>query len=101
MMKTEVTKGLLKKVMGVKTEHPDTVAAVSWYDAVRFANALSKKEGLEECYSITFKKIEDEQMDSGISDVSNDSYETSTVLCSRKTKCKGWRQTQSTDPEYW
>ena len=58
MMETEVTQGLYKSLMG---ENPSSfsscgndcpVESVSWYDAVRFANKLSVKEGLEKCYEI-------------------------------------------------
>ena len=30
-------------------------SGVSWYDAVKYCNALSRKEGLDECYTITEK----------------------------------------------
>jgi formylglycine-generating enzyme required for sulfatase activity len=55
---TEVTQGLYEDVMGTNpsrftdcgTDCP--VDSVSWYDAVAFANALSKREGLQQCYAI-------------------------------------------------
>ncbi len=56
--RTEVTQGQYKAVMG---DTPHTfegcgadcpVETVSWFDAVRFANALSEKEGLEACYVV-------------------------------------------------
>ena len=56
--RTEVTQGLYVSVMGASPHQfegcGDTcpVETVSWYDAVRFANALSKKEGLEACYTV-------------------------------------------------
>ena len=62
-MKSEVTQGLYKKMMGINPSHFSEcgsdcpVEQVSWYDAVTFANAMSKKEGLEQCYSIFFRKV--------------------------------------------
>jgi len=55
MSRTEVTQALYEEVMG---ENPSyfrgqalPVESVSWYDAVAFCNALSKKEGLDTCYT--------------------------------------------------
>ena len=57
LMESEVTQGLYESVMG---SNPSKfkgsslpVEKVSWFDAVEFANKLSVKEGLEECYSIS------------------------------------------------
>ncbi|MEC7984557.1 MAG: SUMF1/EgtB/PvdO family nonheme iron enzyme [Myxococcota bacterium] len=59
MMKSEVTQGLYESLMG---ENPSQfkgcgidcpVENVSWLDAVKMANKLSQKEGLETCYSIS------------------------------------------------
>ena len=54
--KTEVTKELYESVMGkdsLKTyvDWNDPASNVSWYNAVEFCNALSKKDGLTPCYS--------------------------------------------------
>ncbi|MEC7988172.1 MAG: SUMF1/EgtB/PvdO family nonheme iron enzyme [Myxococcota bacterium] len=58
MMRTEVTQSLYRRIMG---ENPSgfsdcgsqcPVEKVSWYNAIEFANALSKKEGLSECYRV-------------------------------------------------
>ena len=58
MMTTEVTQGLYKDVMG---ENPSSfsscgancpVESVSWYEAVKMANKLSERDGLESCYQI-------------------------------------------------
>jgi formylglycine-generating enzyme required for sulfatase activity len=56
MGETEVTQGLWKAVMG---DNPSRFAgddrpvdSVSWFDAVRFCNTLSEKEGLEPAYEI-------------------------------------------------
>ena len=57
LMKTEVTQELYEAVMG---DNPSTfsygddfpVEEVSWFDAVRFANELSRLEGRDECYSV-------------------------------------------------
>lgn len=57
MMKSEVTQQLYKKVVGTNPSRfrslTRPVEKVSWYDAVRFANALSELEGREQCYQFT------------------------------------------------
>ena len=61
MMESEVTQGLYKKVDGKSqsrfsgSDRP--VEAVSWFDAVNFANALSELEGLEQCYEISGESV--------------------------------------------
>ena len=62
MSNTEITQAVYKAVMG---ENPSRfkgdslpVENVSWYDAVKFCNMLSKKAGLEPAYSIDGKKVE-------------------------------------------
>ncbi|MBN2874920.1 MAG: formylglycine-generating enzyme family protein, partial [Spirochaetales bacterium] len=56
MMKTEVTQGDYRALMGTNPSHfkGDSlpVEKVSWYDAVVYANALSKKDGLSPAYTI-------------------------------------------------
>lgn len=53
-----VTQGLYAEVMGRRPSGSSTcrptcpVEQVSWFDVVRFASALSRREGLEECYRI-------------------------------------------------
>ena len=57
LMESEVSQGLYESVMGSNPSHFKgsslPVEKVSWYDAVKFANKLSAKEGLEQCYSIS------------------------------------------------
>ena len=57
MMESEVTQGLYESVMGSNPSHFKgsnlPVEQVTWFDAVKFANKLSVKEGLEQCYSIS------------------------------------------------
>ena len=58
MMTTEVTQGLYKDVMGSNPSSFSSCGAkcpveqVSWYDAVKMANKLSERDGLESCYQI-------------------------------------------------
>lgn len=57
MMKTEVTQGLYKAVAGnnpskFKGNDYRPVEKVSWYDAVKFCNLLSERQGLKPCYSV-------------------------------------------------
>lgn len=59
MMQTEVTQGLYQAVMGdnpaefqLGDDYP--VEEVNWYDAIFFANELSRLEGREQCYEIDY-----------------------------------------------
>ncbi|MDG1484332.1 MAG: bifunctional serine/threonine-protein kinase/formylglycine-generating enzyme family protein [Myxococcota bacterium] len=54
---TPITQGQYRAIMGenpskLKTSDQHPVERVSWFDAVRFCNALSQKCGLESAYSI-------------------------------------------------
>jgi formylglycine-generating enzyme required for sulfatase activity len=56
---TEVTQGQWEAVMGTKPSRfracgkDCPVENVSWFDAVAYLNALSKREGLQPCYTMT------------------------------------------------
>jgi formylglycine-generating enzyme required for sulfatase activity len=58
MMTTEATQGLYKTIMNTNPSYFSScgdmcpVEQVSWYDAVRYSNALNEKLGLESCYEI-------------------------------------------------
>ncbi len=63
MAATEVTQGQWQAVMGSNPSRFSGCGAdcpveqVSWHDAVKFANALSKKEGLQAAYEISGKSV--------------------------------------------
>lgn len=84
VMRSEVTQGLYQKIMGnnpsVAKECGNNcpVDNVTWYDAVTFANKLSKKEGLEQCYKINGD----------------------TVKWPKGTDCTGWRLLTEAEWEY-
>jgi len=59
----EVTQGLYRSVVGANPSRYAQcgdncpVESVSWFDAVKFANALSRREGLEPCYQISGESV--------------------------------------------
>lgn len=59
MEATDVTQGEWQGLMGTNPSYFNScggncpVEQVSWWDAVTYANALSRKEGLEQCYTLT------------------------------------------------
>ncbi|MDP6943996.1 MAG: formylglycine-generating enzyme family protein [Myxococcota bacterium] len=76
MQTTEVTQGQWRAVMGSNPSLRSfkgtsllgddlPVQKVSWLDAVRFANALSKKEGLTPAYKISGERVEWDRSSSG------------------------------------
>lgn len=90
VMTTEVTQLIYQSVMG---QNPSSfsscglncpVEQVTWYDAIRFANALSHKEGYEKCYG-QFSRLEGLEKVEGV-----------TVSWS----CDGWRLPSEAEWEY-
>ncbi|MCP4656898.1 MAG: SUMF1/EgtB/PvdO family nonheme iron enzyme, partial [bacterium] len=63
MGETEVTQGQWKALIGSNPSHfsscseDNPVEAVSWFDAVSYANALSSKGGFEPCYEISGESV--------------------------------------------
>ncbi len=63
MAETEVTQGQWKAVMGSNPAHFSScgdacpVEEVSWYDVIKYANALSSEAGYEECYRVTGETV--------------------------------------------
>jgi formylglycine-generating enzyme required for sulfatase activity len=60
---TEVTQGQYTALMGTNPSHFSScgrtcpVEEVSWFEALKYANALSKKEGLPPCYALSGKRV--------------------------------------------
>ncbi len=86
LMKTEVTQELYEAVIGHNPSQFSyggdfPVEEVNWFDAVRFANELSRLEGRDECYSIL-------EGDSG------------TEVDWIGFDCKGWRLPTEAEWEY-
>ena len=83
VMTTEVTQGLYTAIMGKNPSDFTScgldcpVENVDWYEVVNFANALSKREGLENCYSIDGENVTWSNM-----------------------KCAGWRLPTEAEWEY-
>ena len=61
MMEERVTQALYEQVMKESPSYYSGldrwVDSVSWYDAIKFANALSEKEGLEPCYAVFGRRV--------------------------------------------
>jgi len=63
MGETEVTQGQWRSVMGSNPSDFDScgddcpVERVSWLDAVEYANRLSRKAGLQECYRVSGQSV--------------------------------------------
>ena len=68
---TEVTQGEWKALMGSNPSYfkdcgdDCPVEEVSWFDAVKYANALSRRAGLEECYEVNGKNVRFKGLDCG------------------------------------
>jgi formylglycine-generating enzyme required for sulfatase activity len=94
MMETEVTQGQHQRLMGYNPSHFSNCGAncpveqVTWHEACAFANALSRKQGLEECYTCngSGKKVTCEV--------------TSQYMGSAYYNCKGWRLPTEAEWEY-
>lgn len=59
--KYEVSQSLYESIAGVNPSRNKgenlPVESVTWYDAIRFCNALSEKEGLQRCYTINGNNV--------------------------------------------
>ena len=86
VMRSEVTQALYQQVMGRNPSRFQTcgtlcpVEGVSWYNAVRFANRLSRRDGLTSCYRIGEHQEPEVEW--------------------RDKKCKGWRLLTEAEWEY-
>ena len=99
IMEAEVTQGLWTEVMGSNPSEFSACGAtcpvenVSWYDAVSFANALSRRDGLEECYELT-----------GCSSTAGNDLECSSISVTSTSgspyDCEGYRLPTEAEWEY-
>jgi formylglycine-generating enzyme required for sulfatase activity len=86
MMKSEVTQELYEEILGSNPSHFTScgencpVDSVSWYDSIAFANALSEREGLPECYIIKPDNVQ--------------------PAFANILECKGWRLPTEAEWEY-
>jgi formylglycine-generating enzyme required for sulfatase activity len=93
MMEKEMTQGQYSTLTGLSPSGFSSrgqdcpVEQVTWYDALRAANALSKKEGKETCYTETEAGKEE-------GDVKEE------FRGSNYYKCKGWRLPTEAEWEY-
>jgi formylglycine-generating enzyme required for sulfatase activity len=89
MWTTEVTQGQYKTLTGLSPSHfkkcgsSCPVERVSWSDAAKFANALSRKQGLSECFASDGKQLKAKYRGSKLYDA-----------------CNGWRLPTEAEWEY-
>ena len=63
MMTHEVTQGEYQSIMGINPSYYQQcgsncpVEQITWFEAAQFANALSQKMNLRQCYTITHEKV--------------------------------------------
>jgi formylglycine-generating enzyme required for sulfatase activity len=93
-METEVTQGQFQRVMGYNPSHFKNcglncpVESVNWHEACAFANALSRKQGFEECYTCSGSGT-------GVTCEVKSQYSGSGYY-----NCKGWRLPTEAEWEY-
>ena len=90
MMRTEITQRQYRSLMGKNPSHFKNcggrcpVEEINWHDALRFANALSRKEGRTRCFVCSGGKCR-----------AKSRYRGSNYL-----RCKGWRLPTEAEWEY-
>jgi formylglycine-generating enzyme required for sulfatase activity len=94
MMETEVTQGQYQSVMGYnpsgfsKCGSNCPVDGVNWHEGCAFANALSRKQGLDECYTCSGNRA-------GVTCEVKSQYRGGAYY-----NCKGWRLPTEAEWEY-
>ncbi|MEC7984427.1 MAG: SUMF1/EgtB/PvdO family nonheme iron enzyme, partial [Myxococcota bacterium] len=97
IMQSEVTQDLVTKVLNPGYQGwyvPNMPEKMDWVDAAHFANELSKREGLEPCYSITPNTEKPKKK------LSSYQYPPNRKVVWKDKACTGWRLPTEAEWEY-
>ncbi len=105
MLRTEVTQAQYKAIMGKNPSKMKQcgekcpVEHVSWEDALRFANALSRKAKLDECYDLKEMTLKEKYL-KHFKPVMKDGRKIRKPTKALYNKCNGWRLPTEAEWEY-